>query len=444
MTRNAPTDEDLAWTVATRAARGGAFAANLLAEAFRARRDLDAPRKKHVAEIAYGLLRRARTLELAADVAGAPNRRRVMLAMRARLDDPALAPGAWSEIEPALAAMSPSLRVAVEGSFPEWLAERLIADFGAAEASRLARALSSPPKTDVRANGPRDERRAGEPRAALIAALADEGIGADPLPRTRFGARLHDEPRDLFATRAFREGAFELQDEGSQLVAELVAPNPGALVVDACAGEGGKTLALAALLGGRGRIVACDVSPRKLESLMRRATRAGVTNVQTVAIEREGPLPPALAGLVARADRVLVDAPCSGVGTFRRNPEAKQRLDRAAPSRLAREQRAIGARFAPLVAPGGRMIYATCTVLREEDEASAEAIATDAGLVPMRVAEIWGNARAAEVADASGTYLRLFPHVHGTDGFFAAVLRRPSRQSSVASPQPPDSVSADD
>ncbi|MBI2391935.1 MAG: RsmB/NOP family class I SAM-dependent RNA methyltransferase [Deltaproteobacteria bacterium] len=426
MTKSAPADEDLAWTVAERAARGGAYAAKLLADTFHRRRDLDAARKKHIAEISYGLLRRARTLELAADLAGAPNRRRVMLAMRARLDDPALAPDAWSELEPALAELSPSLRVAVEGSFPEWLAERLIDDFGREEASRLARALSSAPPTDVRANRDRD---------ALIAALEGEGVGADPLPRTRLGARLRDEPRDLFATRAFREGAFELQDEGSQLVAELVAPNPGALVVDACAGEGGKTLAIAAQLGGRGRIIACDVAPQKLEALKRRAARAGVTNVQTVAIDREGPLPSSLANLASRADRVLVDAPCSGVGTFRRNPEARQRLDRAATSRLAREQRAIGARFAPLVAPGGRLIYATCTVLREEDEASAEAIARDAGFVVMRVAEIWGNARAADVADPSGTYLRLFPHVHGTDGFFGAVLRRPrvSRQSSVIS-----------
>jgi 16S rRNA (cytosine967-C5)-methyltransferase len=236
--------------------------------------------------------------------------------------------------------------------------------------------------------------------------------------------RLADEPRDLFGTRAFREGMFEQQDEGSQLVAELVAPSPGAVVVDACAGEGGKTLALAARMGGKGRIFACDVSEAKLETLRRRAKRIGVTNVQTIVLPREGALPGPLAGL--RADRVLIDAPCSGVGTLRRNPELRQRLDRNAPSRLAAEQRAIAARFLPLVAPGGRLIYATCTVLREEDEATVDAIrALDPSLTPMRVLEIWGAPRGQPLADASGTHLRLFPHVHGTDGFFASVLRRP-------------------
>lgn len=407
-------EDDLAWSIATTAARGGSFAAKALADEFR-KRDIDPARKKRVAEITYGLLRHGRTLEFAADRAGDPNRRRTMLAMRVRLDDPRQADAAWAELAPALASLSPAARVGMFGSFPDWLGARLIEDFGAAMAEKLARALADAPPTDLRANRSRDE---------LIAALADEGIRAAALPRTTYGVRLADEPRDLFNTRAFREGAFEQQDEGSQLVAELVAPSPGSVVVDACAGEGGKTLALATMLAGKGRIVACDVSEKKLDVLRRRAKRAGVTNVQTVVLPREGALPPQLASL--RADRVLIDAPCSGVGTLRRNPEGRQRLDRNAPSRLAEEQRAIAARFLPLVAPGGRLIYATCTVLREEDEQTVDAIrALDPALAPMRVVEIWGAERARPLADDTGTNLRLFPHLHGTDGFFASVLRRP-------------------
>jgi len=412
-------DDDLAWMVAERAARGGAYASKALAEVFRERHELDAMRKKRIAEIAYGLLRHARTLELAADLAGDPNRRRTMLAMRIRLDDPAQADAAWAELAPAMEALSPAARVAMFGSFPDWLGARLLEDFGERDASRLARALAEAPPTDLRAN-----RHTEHARDELIEALASERITAKPLPRTTFGVRLVDEPRELFLTRAFSQGMFEQQDEGSQLVAELVAPSPGSVVVDACAGEGGKTLALAAMLGGKGRIIACDVSEKKLETLRRRAKRAGVTNVQTVLLSREGPLPESIASV--RAERVLIDAPCSGIGTLRRNPEARQRLDRNAPARLAEEQRAIAARFLPLVAPGGRLIYATCTVLREEDEGTVEAIrAMDPTLTPMRAVEIWGGARANGLTDESGTNLRLFPHRHGTDGFFAAVLRRP-------------------
>lgn len=408
-------EDDLAWNIATAAARGGVYASKALADEFR-RRDLDSGRKKRVAEITYGLLRHGRTLEFAADRAGDPNRRRIMLAMRARLDDPKAADAAWAELRPALDALTPAARVGMYGSFPDWLGARLVEDFGEVDAIKLARALADGAPTDLRANRSRDE---------LLTTLGDEGIRATALPRTTYGVRLADEPRDLYTTRAFQEGMFEQQDEGSQLVAELVAPNPGGLIIDACAGEGGKTLAIATMLEGKGRIVACDVSDKKLETLRRRAKRAGVTNVQTVLLPREGVLPKPLSTL--KADRVLIDAPCSGIGTLRRNPEARQRLDRNGPTRLAGEQRAIAERFLPLVAPGGRLIYATCTVLREEDEQTVEAIrAMDPTLEPMRVVEIWGAARAKGLTDASGTNLRLFPNVHGTDGFFAAVLRRPA------------------
>ena len=227
---------------------------------------------------------------------------------------------------------------------------------------------------------------------------------------------------NAFGLSAFRDGLFEVMDEGSQLVAELVAPPPGGRVVDACAGAGGKTLALGAALAGKGRVLALDTDGKKLEELRRRARRAGLTNVQAKPVG-------AGAGDVAKAapgthDRVLVDVPCSGLGTLRRNPEARWRLHRARRStRSRRGSSRCWSRYAPLTAVGGRLIYATCTVNRRENEGVVERfLAERDDFVPVPVKEIWGRERAEKLGD--GMTLQLFPHRHDTDGFFAAVLRR--------------------
>ncbi len=400
-------DDDLARELAARARRGDARASALLAELFAERRDFDARRRKRIAETTYGLLRWGHVLEHAGGD---------LFALRAQLDDPsrrdeALAKLAWptDSVE----------RLALLGSMPTWVAARLIAERGD-RAEPIAIASSSPPRTFLRANAPHQDGR-----EALIAALAREQIVATALPRTTRGVVLADAAYDLFATRAHRDGLFEVQDEGSQLVAELVAPPPGSTIVDACAGEGGKTLAIAAALGGKGRIVACDIAPKKLEVLERRATRAGFSNIARVTLPREGEIPGPLRALLGKADRVLIDAPCSGIGTWRRKPEARYRIDEGVCTRLATEQLAIAKRFAPLVAPGGRLVYATCTILRDENEGVLEALREALGWAPMRAAEIWGTARAQPLCDPSGTVLSLDPATHGTDGFFAAVLRRP-------------------
>jgi 16S rRNA (cytosine967-C5)-methyltransferase len=210
-------------------------------------------------------------------------------------------------------------------------------------------------------------------------------------------------------------------------VAELVAPPPRGRAIDYCAGAGGKTLALAALLGGRGRVVACDVDARKLVELRRRARRAGASNVQT--IELPGDLaaaaPPALAAIEGGSDRVLVDAPCSGIGALRRNPEARWRLVPADLERMPALQLAIARRALDLVEPGGRLIYATCTLLAAENQSVVERLVSErAGLEIVPIKDVWGSARAAPISDTSGRFLELLPHQHGTDGFFAAVLRR--------------------
>jgi 16S rRNA (cytosine967-C5)-methyltransferase len=195
------------------------------------------------------------------------------------------------------------------------------------------------------------------------------------------------------------------------------------VVVDYCAGAGGKTLALAAAMANKGRIIACDVHAGKIAELRKRARRNRVTTVQ--AIDLAGGWPAQLAALEGKADRVLVDAPCTGIGALRRNPEARWRLAPADLARLPREQLAIAEQALRLVAPGGRLVYATCTLLRAENQAIIDALlARHRDLEPVMAKEVWGKERAAALTDPTGTHLMLRPDRHGTDGFFAAVLRR--------------------
>jgi 16S rRNA (cytosine967-C5)-methyltransferase len=227
---------------------------------------------------------------------------------------------------------------------------------------------------------------------------------------------------NAFGLSAFRDGLFEVMDEGSQLVAELVAPPPGGRVVDACAGAGGKTLAIAASMAGKGRLLALDVDGKKLEELRRRARRAGLSNVAARPVGEAGLALPAEARL-GGWERVLVDAPCSGLGTLRRNPEARWRLTPQAAKAFPARQLALLITYAPLVAVGGRLIYATCTLAEDENDRVVERFCAERDdFVRVPVKEVWGRERGAAVGD--GLSLRLLPHVHDTDGFFAAILRR--------------------
>jgi len=294
--------------------------------------------------------------------------------------------------------------------------DRLVTDLGEAEAQALAAAMNTRAPLTVRSNGVKASRE------ELVARLAEEGVVAHPTELSPTGL-LFETRVNAFGLSAFRDGLFEVMDEGSQLVAEAVAPPPKGRVVDACAGAGGKTLALAALLDGQGRILALDSNGKKLEELRRRARRAGLSNL--AAREVHGGELPAEAKLGAW-DRVLVDAPCSGLGTLRRNPEARWRLTPKTVDGFPAQQLSLMVTYAPLVAPGGRLIYATCTLLRRENEEVAERfLAERPDFVLMPLKEIWGKERAGRLGD--GTYLKVYPHRHGTDGFFAAVLRRPPR-----------------
>jgi 16S rRNA (cytosine967-C5)-methyltransferase len=306
--------------------------------------------------------------------------------------------------------------LALETALPAWLAGRFAADLGADAATALAHAMNERAPLTIRAN------RVKTDRDALLARLAAEGVAARPTPYAPDGLAVETR-QNLFRLRSFQDGLFEIQDEGSQLLALLLDPHPGWLVVDACAGAGGKTLALAGPMKNRGRIVALDTDERRLGELPKRAKRAGVHDWESHLVPADA-VPPALAArLGGRADAVLVDAPCSGTGVLRRNPDARFRLKPADVERFSLLQRELLARYAAFAKPGGRIVYATCSVLRAEDEDVVEAVLREhPELERLPPATTLGPELAAQLG--AEEYLRLLPHRHGTDGFFAALLRR--------------------
>src|SRR5688500_13388192 len=257
--------------------------------------------------------------------------------------------------------------------------------------------------------------RAG--RDEVLARLADDGIRAAPTPFSPAGVRLAGKPA-INRHALFKQGLVEVQDEGSQLLAWLLAPRRGEMVADYCAGAGGKTLAVAMLMRGSGRIYAMDVSAKRLAALAPRAARAGITNVHSIVLA--GDSDARARRLAGKLDRVLVDAPCSGFGTLRRNPDLKWRHAPAAIAQLAQKQRRILAAAAQLVKPGGRLIYATCSILREENDAVADNfLGTHPDFKALSCAELLA---AQRIPLDTGERLRLLPHRHGTDGFFAAAF----------------------
>jgi len=215
------------------------------------------------------------------------------------------------------------------------------------------------------------------------------------------------------------DGLIEVQDEGSQLLSLLLEPRRNEMVADFCAGAGGKTLHLGALMANSGSLYAFDVAPRRLDRLKPRCRRAGLHNVRTIAIQHERDS--RIQRLTGKFDRVLVDAPCSGTGTLRRSPDIKWRsidLDR-----LASAQASILEAASRLLKPGGRLVYATCSLLREENEDIVAAfLSAHADFTVQPVNELLARRQIPLIMD--GDWLRLLPHRHQTDGFFAAVLTR--------------------
>jgi 16S rRNA (cytosine967-C5)-methyltransferase len=302
----------------------------------------------------------------------------------------------------------------VANDLPDWLDPHLDRVFGRGLEREMA-ALNASAPIDLRVNLLKAHRE--EARRALAA----EDVAAKPTPLSPVGLRLR-ERMPLGNLAAFKEGLVEVQDESSQIAALLADARPGMRVVDFCAGAGGKTLALAAGMANRGKLVACEVSQRRLDRAARRLRRAGVTNVERRALsgERDKWVKHHKAGF----DRVFADVPCLGTGTWRRNPDAKWRMRPEDLAELLERQQLILRSAARLVRPGGRLIYATCSLLREEDEGQAEAFLAamrDFSLLP--VAHVWEETIGG-ASPGGEDYLRLTPARHGTDGFFVAIFER--------------------
>ena len=308
----------------------------------------------------------------------------------------------------------PEMSRAVANDLPKWLEPYLEQVFGKGLEHEMA-ALNGPAPMDLRVNLLKTDRESAR------RALAAEGIAADRTALSPIGLRLRERV-PLGNLAAFNRGLVEVQDESSQLAALLAHARPGMRVVDFCAGAGGKTLALAAGMDNRGKLVACEVSRRRLDRAARRLRRAGVTNVERRALsgERDKWVKHHKAGF----DRVFVDVPCLGTGTWRRNPDAKWRMRPEDLAELVERQQQILRSAARLVRPGGRLIYATCSLLREEDEEQAEAfLAAEPDFSLLPVARAWGETIGG-ASPGGEDYLRLTPAQHGTDGFFVAIFER--------------------
>ena len=314
----------------------------------------------------------------------------------------------------------PDMPEAVALDVPDWLLPHLRARFGAALAEEMV-AMQGEAPLDLRVNLLKATREQAQ------AALAAEGIAAVPTPLSPWGLRIAGR-RPVTAGPAFQTGLVEIQDEGSQLVASLVGAAPEMRVADWCAGAGGKTLALAMTMANRGHIAACDVSAPRLEGAVRRLRRAGVHNVERHLVEAGDKWAKRRAGSF---DRVLVDAPCTGIGTWRRNPDARLRLRPEDLAELAPKQAMILANAARLVRVGGRLVYATCSLLTEENEDQVDAfLAANPAFAPVPLERAWNLGPPP----GAGPYLLLTPRRHDTDGFFAAVLER---QVDRRPPRPP-------
>ena len=378
-------------------------------------------RERHaLAETTYAVLRQRLQLQHLAQSGTGPLERR--LAILAWQGSETFLRGALSPTEQQWLAqvqaidksgLAPKLR----HNLPEWLAEPLLQRLGDEGFWALAASMNEGAPLDLRANVQKAKRE--EVQEALRAA----GVSAEPTPFSPWGLRVQGKPA-LNKLEVFTSGAVEVQDEGSQLLALLLDAKRSEMVVDFCAGAGGKTLALGAAMRNTGRLYAFDVSGHRLAALKPRLARSGLSNVYPTQIAHERD--ERIKRLSGKIDRVLVDAPCSGLGTLRRNPDLKWRQSPQAIAELQAKQTAILNSAARLLKPGGRLVYATCSLLDAENESIAEAFTAahpefkllDAGEVLARA----HVAQAERLVDRG--YLRLWPHQHQTDGFFAAVWER--------------------
>jgi 16S rRNA (cytosine967-C5)-methyltransferase len=424
-----------------------AAADDVAADYFRRRRYIGAKDRAQIAQHVYGVLRHRAALDWwIARLGGAEigARSRVLAALSlidglrpetvaACADGDRFRPAPLSAAEERLlhglagrTLHHPAMPRWVANDIPEWLEPYLGRVFGRALEREMA-ALNAAAPVDLRVNLLKADR------AAVLRALAAAGVEAAPTRWSPIGLRLAART-PLSTLAAFKDGLFDVQDEGSQLAALLADARPGMRVVDFCAGAGGKTLAMAAGMQNRGRLVACDVSARRLERAGQRLRRAGIGNVErrVLSSERDKWVKRHARGF----ERVLVDAPCLGTGTWRRNPDAKWRARPQDLAELRLRQQEILRSASRLVGAGGRLVYATCSLLREENEAQAEDfLAAEPDFAPLPAARAWAETIGG-AAPAGRRYLFLTPARHGTDGFFVAIFER-KPAAVIAGPEPP-------
>jgi len=387
---------------------------------FRKNKQLGSRERHALAETTYAVLRERLLFQHLAQSGRGPMERRLALL-------------AWQgQREPFLKALTPeerdwlaqqatidrsTLAPRLRHNLPDWLAAPLQERLGDDEFWRLAASLNEVAPLDLRVNLLKAKR--DEAQAALAAA----GIQSTPTPHSPWGLRVPGKP-PLNKLELFTSGGVEVQDEGSQLLALLVDAKRGEMVVDFCAGAGGKTLALGAAMRNTGRLYAFDVSGHRLDALKPRLARSGLSNVYPAQIAHERD--DRVKRLAGKIDRVLVDAPCSGLGTLRRNPDLKWRQTPQGVEELVAKQGAILASAARMVKEGGRLVYATCSLLDAENEGVARTFeAAHPQFKRLDAAELLDKAQVADAASLTEDgMLRLWPHRHQTDGFFAIAWQR--------------------
>lgn len=389
----------------------------LLSRFFREHPNVGQQDRSTVAETVYAILRRRRLLDFLWP--GADARELVLLTWAVLLGanlrelEPIANEAQSKRLAEAKAAARGDLPFAVACDLPDWVISRLCVRRTEDEVLALARGLLVSAPLDLRVNLMKTTRD------AVIARLAADGFSAAPTPISPVGVRLQGKPA-INRHPLFVDGSVEVQDEGSQLLAYLVGVRRGEMVVDFCAGAGGKTLALGMLMRSTGRLYAFDVSEKRLTNFKPRLARSGLSNVhpQRISGERDT----RIGRLAGKIDRVLVDAPCSGLGTLRRNPDLKWRQQESSIEELCEKQRAILSGAARLVKKGGRLVYATCSLLDEENAGTVSAfLQAHPDFRRVNASEVLA---AERIMVAGGQDLELLPHVHGTDGFYAAVLER--------------------
>ncbi len=397
-----------------------------LGDFFRNNRDLGTKERAFVAESVYGVLRRLRFLStVTANEENDPDdARKLILAWMLRIEGMSIQKleGILTEQQKewAIAIKAKStdnLPLAVQADVRDWLWDKLVAQYGEADALTIARSMHEQATLDLRVNTIKGSRE--DVMAKFMAENTSGETNITATPFSPVGIRM---PSRLNISRhiLFTEGKIEVQDEGSQLLAHLVAPKRGMMVADFCAGAGGKTLAMGALMRNTGRLYAFDVSEKRLNNLGKRLKRSGLSNLNAQLISSE--TDPKLKRLNGKFDRVLVDAPCSGLGTLRRNPDLKWRQTPGDVTELTQKQTAILARAAMLTKAGGRLVYATCSLLSDENEQIVEAfLSAHADFKSLNAGEILSQ---QQINLDTGKYLKLLPHLHHTDGFFAAVFEK--------------------